>query len=462
MGHMLDKPKTAKETGSEVQSGALGLSWASCDMQGWRTGMEDAHICITDLAKMETGRNGDWAGLALFGVLDGHGGEQVAKFCQHHLPKELCSMPLTSKGSQALALELERHLTDAFHRMDEMLRDSRNLQELKSYTNRSAGTPVDSVRIVDPRHVGCTACVCCVTEEFVVVANAGDSRAVLCRSGKAIALSEDHKPNDPRERKRITNGGGTVENCGPGQFRVNGNLNLSRALGDLEYKKDASKRPELQIISATPDVTVQLRAQDDEFVVICCDGVWDVKTNEQVVAFIRDRLPSPGAEVTCQDLESALQDLLDACVSPDPRLTNGLGTDNMTAVLVLLPPGLGRPAQAAVQKATAKQLRALLVPPLLGAETLEESSHGGRLRVRIAVPEGCKPQDLDLSINELTAQLELRASVCMGTYKSSEPIFLDLQDHLPEGANLMLPDEPAVLCSNKGFLRFVLQWSRPL
>ena len=67
-----------------------------------------------------------------------------------------------------------------------------------------------------------------ITRNRAIVANAGDSRAVLCRKGKAVDLSVDHKPEDPIELKRITCAGGKVTPDG----RVNGGLNLSRALGN--------------------------------------------------------------------------------------------------------------------------------------------------------------------------------------------------------------------------------------
>lgn len=89
---------------------------------------------------------------------------------------------------------------------------------------------------------GTTACVALVLPEIVgldgtpevylYVANAGDSRAVLCRAGAAVDLSEDHKPEDDRERERIQAAGGTVTADG----RVNDGLNLSRAIGDHIYK----------------------------------------------------------------------------------------------------------------------------------------------------------------------------------------------------------------------------------
>ena len=79
----------------------------------------------------------------------------------------------------------------------------------------------------------------------------------------ALALSEDHKPNLAGERARITAAGGHVTPTG----RVNGNLNLSRSLGDLKYKKDTTLLPQQQVISPVPDVTVTELDNTDCFLV---------------------------------------------------------------------------------------------------------------------------------------------------------------------------------------------------
>jgi serine/threonine protein phosphatase PrpC len=65
----------------------------------------------------------------------------------------------------------------------------------------------------------------------LIIANAGDSRSVLCRGGTAVPLSYDHKPENEEERRRIEHAGSTIT-----EGRVDGNLNLSRSLGDLKYK----------------------------------------------------------------------------------------------------------------------------------------------------------------------------------------------------------------------------------
>lgn len=77
-------------------------------------------------------------------------------------------------------------------------------------------------------HAGCTANVVLITPEFIYCANAGDSRSIASVNGKVVELSKDHKPEDPGQLDRITKAGGSVS-----YGRVNGGLNLSRALGDL-------------------------------------------------------------------------------------------------------------------------------------------------------------------------------------------------------------------------------------
>ena len=102
-----------------------------------------------------------------------------------------------------------------------------------------------------PIHAGATAIVAVICGKTLTVANAGDSRAVLCRArGQAMALSYDHKPQQDFELNRIHRAGGFVNHFG----RVNGNLNLSRSIGDLKYKQVPGIRPRDQMISAEPDI----------------------------------------------------------------------------------------------------------------------------------------------------------------------------------------------------------------
>lgn len=184
-------------------------------------------------------------------------------------------------------------------------------------------TPADSV--------GCTAVTVLITPDKFIAANAGDSRAVLCRDGKAVALTQDHKPNDEGELERIKKAGGTVEESQGGartHYRVNGNLNLSRAIGDLEYKRKVALEHSEHMITSTPDVFQIDRSPLDEFIVIACDGVWDVLSNEDCVELIRSKLAEGKA------LRDIAEDIADECLTPDPKATQGIGADNITCLIV--------------------------------------------------------------------------------------------------------------------------------
>uniref|UniRef100_A0A183EST0 protein-serine/threonine phosphatase n=1 Tax=Gongylonema pulchrum TaxID=637853 RepID=A0A183EST0_9BILA len=132
---------------------------------------------------------------------------------------------------------------------------------------------------------GTTAVIVLIKDQKIYCGNVGDSRAVASVCGTALPLSFDHKPANENEARRIIAAGGWVE-----FNRVNGNLALSRALGDFAFKKNDQKPPEEQIVTACPDVIVRDLTYNHEFIILACDGIWDVMSNQEVVEFCRDRL----------------------------------------------------------------------------------------------------------------------------------------------------------------------------
>lgn len=106
--------------------------------------------------------------------------------------------------------------------------------------------------------------------------------------------------------------------------RVNGSLAVSRALGDYDYKCVDGKGPTEQLVSPEPEVYEIVRADDDEFIILACDGIWDVMTNEELCEFVRYRL-----EIT-DDLEKVCNSVVDTCLHKGSR-------DNMSIVLVCFP-----------------------------------------------------------------------------------------------------------------------------
>ncbi|PSC74095.1 phosphatase 2C isoform A [Micractinium conductrix] len=350
MGQYLAVPVTDKETLSG-QHERLG-TWGISAHQGWRKNMEDAHIALHMSDDCH-----------LFGVFDGHGGPEVAKFCSKRMPTELQACSGFKEG------RFEECLKEVFHRMDELMRSREGFTDLEALRRECEGgkdgegegeDTYDMLRkLVQLQRMagqnggaaqegkegagaglqpevtvqaGCTAVVALIVRDMLYVANAGDSRAVLCRGSKALPMSEDHKPAAPDERARIMAAGGFLSEIG-GITRVNGNLNLSRAIGDLRYKMNSELEPKDQIITAEPDIMQQQLTPDDRFLVLACDGIWDVMTNQQVVDFVAQRL-AQGQQP--QDISS---ELLNACLASDPREARGIGCDNMTAAIVVFEPG---------------------------------------------------------------------------------------------------------------------------
>jgi len=115
--------------------------------------------------------------------------------------------------------------------------------------------------------------------------------------------------------------------------RVNGDLSLSRSIGDLQYKRNPNLPAKDQVVSCTPDVQTFRRQPGDEFMLIGCDGVWDVLSSQQAVDFVRPQVQRILAGQIRPS--TVVEAILDRCVSPDLTVTEGLGGDNMTLVLVV-------------------------------------------------------------------------------------------------------------------------------
>lgn len=305
MGPYLSAPITAKESENGENT---RLRFGATQMQGWRNTMEDAHI--TQLAVDSN--------TACFGVFDGHGGKEVAIFAARHFVPELV------RNRNFQAGQMEAALKETFLQIDTMLRGVEGSKEIfRMQRELPDGAVVDpKVARDSAANVGCTAVVAVVQGARLYVANAGDSRCVLARSGKAIPMSEDHKPDLPIENARIRNAGGSVI-----EGRVNGNINLSRSLGDLEYKNTPGLPPERQAVTASPDVKTMMLTPEDHFIVLCCDGIWDILSSQECVTFVYDRLQA-------KPLRQITEEMCDRCLARSTMEQEGLGCDNMTAMIV--------------------------------------------------------------------------------------------------------------------------------
>lgn len=299
MGALLDKPKTEKHSES---GGGNGLRYGLSSMQGWRIEMEDAHTALANL-------QGDLKKWSFFGVFDGHAGARVSAHCSEHLlpsimqEEQFQSGVLARERTEAAEGDVDiikKAIRTGFLTLDEAMRQ---MPEVASGEDKS----------------GTTAVCCLISPSHLFVANCGDSRGILYRTSGIGFSTMDHKPFNPCEKERIQNAGGSVM-----IQRVNGSLAVSRALGDYEYKNVEGKSQCEQLVSPEPELYVEKRTQEDEFLVLACDGIWDVMPNEDVCAFIRSRF------LITSDVELITNQLIDTCFNKGSR-------DNMSVVIVAFP-----------------------------------------------------------------------------------------------------------------------------
>lgn len=178
----------------------------------------------------------------LVGVFDGHSGSLSAMYCASSLA------PLLSDALESGA-QVQKALRQTFQTLH---------REVEMYDFKD----------------GSAAIVALIQGASLYVANSGDSRAVICRSGVAVDLSFDHKPDNEAENKRIRDLGGFVSI----NKRVSGELALSRSIGDCAYQPFVTWKPEITVTQLEPT---------DEFIIMGCDGIWDVFTSQQAVDIVR-------------------------------------------------------------------------------------------------------------------------------------------------------------------------------
>lgn len=249
------------------------IIFGTAEAKGLRAYMEDRHVTLSNLidddapSSDQTKEDGVIRNFAA--VYDGHNGSLAADHAQarvHHLLREDPAIKLsTGSGPPAALAQEEERVQKALIRAFEQT-DKEILERCRQEGGRSGATGVVVMRI----------------GQSLYAAHCGDSRAVMCRSGEPLRLTEDHKPNLPRERKRVESVGGRVDfaRCwrvivDPGDGRPASGLAVSRSFGDPDFKEP------LNLITATPDVMREQLEYEDSFFILASDGLWDVMTDKE-------------------------------------------------------------------------------------------------------------------------------------------------------------------------------------
>ncbi|KAL8032090.1 hypothetical protein ABFX02_13G071800 [Erythranthe guttata] len=187
--------------------------------------------------------------LGLFAIFDGHLSREVPDYLKSHLFNNILNEPDFWTATEN-AIRRAYRITDTT-----ILDKAKDL-------GKGGSTAVTAILI------NC---------HKLVVANVGDSRAVICKNGVAKQLSVDHEPE--KERDTIENKGGFVTKF-PGDVpRVDGQLAVARAFGDKSLKEH---------LSSEPDVVVEVIDDETEFIILASDGIWKVMSNQEAVNCIRD------------------------------------------------------------------------------------------------------------------------------------------------------------------------------
>lgn len=288
--------------------------------QGLREDMEDYAVVVPG--------NLDRGEYLFAGVFDGHGGGKGADYLSKNLAKALA--PAVNKAKKKGTGKIDETVVDAFTAFDDKLMD---------YLEKLPG---------EDWACGSTATTAMVWSDKLAIANVGDSRAVMSRGGKAVDLSSEHRPYgkssiSSREMARIKDAGGWIHDG-----RVCGILAVSRAFGDLEFKRGLEKmlvdgvldgRWTKQFaksvvfkeppVTAAPDVLEMSIEPTDEFLIVASDGLWEVTTSSQSVIFVKRHLAKVGSD------KAGLQSAAEALV--EDAVTRRRTSDNVSVVIIGLP-----------------------------------------------------------------------------------------------------------------------------
>ena len=197
-----------------------------------------------------------------------------------------------------------------------------NLPSLEIPKNNSNSKHLSLENFV-ANEMGTTANIMLIKNGIIYIANVGDSLSVMYKNKKAYNLNREHQTIIQTEKERVLKSGANIVG-----FRINGMLNLTRAIGDLKFKSNYNLKRHEQSVIALPEITKIQDTEDIEFIIMGCDGVWDCVKRQLVCDFVDKQIK----ENPDKDLSEILKVIFDRCVSPVWGVV--LGTDNMSCIII--------------------------------------------------------------------------------------------------------------------------------
>lgn len=321
-------------TGFSINRYDYGIS----EEMGQRQTMEDSCIILQNMDLINLHYK-HVAPQSFFGVFDGHGGSKASAYLSQHLHINVGDA-LNSSGNEIHELLSQLNENETLSDDNEVTKELDKLI-ISALEKSFLKTDHEFITKSEYSQNGSTATTALILGHRLYCANVGDSRSLLCRNFKAVAMSEDHKPSREDEHNRIRDAGGFVINN-----RVMGELAVSRAFGDAEFKKGIqsiideegvklssngkendekdSKNWDQPLIIAKPDVEVTTLTQNDQFLLLACDGLFDVFTGQEVVDFVRKNMSDHGdAQKCCENLT-------------DEAINTRNSRDNVSVILIIL------------------------------------------------------------------------------------------------------------------------------
>ena len=171
--------------------------------------------------------------------------------------------------------------------------------------------------------MGTTANIMLIKNGIIYIANVGDSLSVMYKHKRAYNLNREHQTIIESEKERVIKSGAQIIG-----YRINGMLNLTRAIGDLKFKTNSNLKRHEQSVISLPEITKIEDTDGIDFIIMGCDGVWDCVKRQLVCEFIDRQI----RENPNKKLSEILTEIFDRCVSPIWGVI--LGTDNMSCIIV--------------------------------------------------------------------------------------------------------------------------------